>query len=246
MVTHARHYEILDRWAGRRFDHVVGCSQSVEDYLLYRYGYQAARVSHVFNGWSGSPVSAPAEPASAQTIVCVARLRAQKNHEVLLDALSLVREHLPSVRLRLVGDGERREALQAKVRQTGLEDCVEFLGSVEDVWPVLADAQVFVLASYYEPLGIAALEAMAAGLPVIASRVGGLREIVDDGTTGLLVAPGDVDELATSIRRVLSDPALAGRMSERAREAADGYRAERMVEGYDRVYERLLMERSRC
>ncbi len=241
LATGARFEELLDRLAGRRFDHVVGCSQSVEDFLLYRYGYAPARVSHVHNGWSGAPLQRHPDPAR-HDVICVARLRAQKNHATLIDALARVRAEVPDVRLLLVGDGAEREAVRAHARRSGLDGSVELLGSVEDVWPLLAQAHVFVLPSRYEPLGIAVLEAMAAGLPVVASAVGGLREIVQDGITGYLVPPGDAGALADRVTRLLQDTDLATEMGRRGRETAANYRIERAVERYERLYERLQNE----
>jgi glycosyltransferase involved in cell wall biosynthesis len=239
MVTRARLREQIDRAAGRRFDHVVGCSQSVEDYLLYRYGYPPARVSHVHNGWSGDP-----EPRSADLtghdLICVARLRAQKNHRVLIDALVHVRKEIPDVRLLLVGDGEQRTAIEEQIRRCGLADCVELLGSVDNVWPLLARAHVFVLPSAYEPLGISVLEAMAAGLPVVASAVGGLREIVEDAVTGRLVPPGDANALSLALIELLRDRETASEMGRRGREAAEHYRVQRTLDRYRLHYDRLL------
>ncbi|MDX6721497.1 MAG: hypothetical protein QOJ63_3751 [Solirubrobacteraceae bacterium] len=237
-VGRSRLLELADRIAVRHFDQVVGCSQSVADYLLYRYGLAPTRVSYVRNGWSGRPRPPSADPLG-QRVICVAHLSAQKNHRVLIEAIAKVRERASDVCLQLVGDGADRAELEAYARRRGLEDSVEFLGRVDDVWPLLAEAHVFVLASLYEPLGIAALEAMAAGLPVVASSVGGLREIVRDGTTGYLVPPGDAELLAARIAELLGDRQLASTMGLRGREVAEEYRSERMAEGYARVYEGL-------
>ncbi len=240
-VTGARSRELLERTAIRRFDQVVGCSQSVEDYLLYRYGYPQTRVSHVYNGWSGRPCAPSPDPAR-NDIVCVARLRIGKNHDTLIDALATVRTHVPDVRLLLAGDGPEHETIEGHVRRSDLAGCVEFLGSVDNVWPVLARSHVFVLPSSYEAFGIAAVEAMAAGLPVVASSVGGLREIVDDGLTGYLVPPRDHRTLATRLTQLLQNREMAVEMGLRGRAAAERYRVEQTVQGYDRVYERLLNE----
>lgn len=244
-VGRSRVLELADRIAARRFDQVVGCSQSVADYLLYRYGLAPTRVSYVRNGWSGRPRAPSADPLG-QRVICVAHLSAQKNHRVLIAAIAKVREHASDVCLQLVGDGADRAELEAYVQRRGLDECVEFLGRVEDVWPLLAEAHIFVLPSLYEPLGIAALEAMGAGLPVVASSVGGLREIVRDGTTGFLVPPDDAEALAARISELLGDRELASTMGLRGREIAEEHRSERMAEGYARVYERLTHRASRA
>jgi glycosyltransferase involved in cell wall biosynthesis len=235
----SRLHETIDRLAGLRYDQVVGCSQSVEDFLLYRYGYSPRRVSFVRNGWRGEPI---ARDGSDPVIICVARFRAQKNHRALIEAVAHVREQVPAVRLQLVGEGNTRAQIEEHVHRIGLSESVEFVGTAADVWPLLARARVFALVSTYEPLGIAALEAMAAGLPLVVSAVGGLREVVEDGDTGFLVPPDDIRELAHRLTRLLRDDELAMKMGKRAREAAQRYHADRTAEGYARVYERLLAE----
>lgn len=238
-ATESRAHEALDRLAGLRFDHVVGCSEYVERFLIERYHYRPARVSYVRNGWAGTPMARRAPPEGAQ-VICVARFRSQKNHVTLIDAIAKVRERVPNVRLILVGDGDQRGALVSQVRRLDLGDHVEFLGSAADVWPLLAEARVFALASTYEPLGIAVLEAMAAGLPVVTTAVGGLPEIVRSGETGFLVPPGDSDQLAARIQVLLTDDALADRMGKAARRTAAEHEARRMVRDYAGVYEHLL------
>jgi glycosyltransferase involved in cell wall biosynthesis len=240
-ATGATVRQVVDALAGRRYDQVVGCSQSVEDYLLYRYGYSPQRVCHIRNGWDGDPQ--PRE-GSDHSIICVARFREQKNHRLLIDAVQRVRAQVPDVVLRLVGDGETRADVEKYVSQIGLDGKVEFLGAATDVWPLLARSRVFALPSKYEPLGIAALEAMAAGLPVVATAVGGLREIVQDEETGFLVAPESVTELADRLVRLLIDDRLAQRMGERAQESAQRYRAERTAKEYARLYGRVLQRQN--
>lgn len=240
-ATGARLYEGLDRLAGRRYDLIVGCSQSVEDFLIYRYGYRRGRVSFVRNGWAGEPLP---RNVTDRSIICVARFRTQKNHRLLVDALARVREQVPDVRLRLVGDGETRVEIEDYVSRTGLGASVDFLGSRSDVWPLLAAARVFTLASSYEPLGIAALEAMAAGTPVVATAVGGLREIVEDGETGFLVPAQSSLELADRLVRLLTDDHLAQRMGDAARQRAQLFHAARMTAGYARLYDAVLRSRN--
>jgi glycosyltransferase involved in cell wall biosynthesis len=241
-ATGAGTRELFDRLAGRRYDRIVGCSRSVEDYLVYRHGYPVHQVCHVYNGWSGTPVER--RNGGEPSIICVARFRPEKNHETLIDAVALVRERVPDVRLRLVGDGETRPAVEARVRDAGLDGNVDFLGRTADVWPLLAQARVFALTTTHEALGIAALEAMAAGLPVVTTAVGGLREIVDDGETGFLFPPRQPAELAKHLARLLTDDELAANMGERARQVAQRYRADRTAEGYANVYSQLLRGRN--
>jgi glycosyltransferase involved in cell wall biosynthesis len=235
--------EVLDRFAGRRFDHVVACSESVRDFLLETYRYPPERVSCIRNGWSGTPLKL--RPNPRPTIVCTANFRAQKGHPVLIEAFATVAERMPEARLVLLGDGPERPAARELVARLGLGGRVELPGPQADVWPWLAKAQVFALASLYEPLGIAVLEAMAAGLPVVASGVDGIRELVEPGVTGELVPPGEPALLARALIELLESPARAATMGAAGAAAAEGARMDACVERYFELYERLLAERGR-
>jgi len=246
---HGMHFEasgrrlgaLLDRFAGRRYDHVVACSEAVRDYLLESYRYPPQRVSCIRNGWSGTPLKLRRDPRP--TIVCTANFRAQKGHPVLVEAFATVARQIPDARLVLLGDGTELPAVRRLVAERGLEDRVELPGPQADVWPWLAKAHVFALASHYEPLGIAVLEAMGAGLPVVATGVDGIKELVQPGVTGELVPPGDPAAMARAMVSVLGDPGMALRMGNAGREVAEGARMEGCVGSYFDLYERLLSQR---
>jgi glycosyltransferase involved in cell wall biosynthesis len=172
-------------------------------------------------------------------IVTVGRLAFPKDPLTLVRALARVRASGHLFRASFVGDGPDAADVAAEIRAVGLESSVELCGARSDVGAVLARSDVFVLSSRSEGGPISILEAMAAGLPVVASDVGGVREQVADGATGLLVPPGDPDALAGALERLLADPDLRRRLGavglERARERFDlpRLRAEHL-ELYDR------------
>jgi glycosyltransferase involved in cell wall biosynthesis len=146
----------------------------------------------------------------------------------------------------LVGEGQRQAELQQLVGELGMTGQVTFLGYV--AFPALAAiyraAEVVVVPSLYEPFGLVALEAMAAGRPVVAAEAGGLTEIVTEGATGLCVPPGDAGALAAALERVLSDGALAGRLARQGREhAVSGYSWSRVAELTRDCYRRALAKR---
>jgi len=246
---HGSHFEssgrklgaMLDRFAGRRFDHVVACSEAVREYLLETYRYPPDYVTTIRNGWSGTPLKLRKDPRP--TVVCTANFRAQKGHPVLIEAFATVAERVPEARLALLGDGAELPAARRLVAELGLERSVELPGAQADVWPWLAKAHVFALASHYEPLGIAVLEAMAAGLPVVATDVEGIAELVEPGVTGELVPPGDPRAMAQSLAALLAEPGTALKMGSAGRERAEGARMNACVEAYFGLYERLLAER---
>jgi len=180
-------------------------------------------------------------PPDALVVGIVARLAAAKDHRSLFDAFRIVRETSPSTRLLVVGDGPLRGELEEHVRRLNLDNAVVFTGARRDVPALLSAMDLFVLSSQTEGLAMTLLEAMAAGLPVVATRVGGNPEAVADGETGALVVPGDPPELARELIRFLSDASLRERMG-----AAGRLRATRrfsngaMRASYEAIYDELL------
>ncbi|HEY6057371.1 MAG TPA: glycosyltransferase family 4 protein, partial [Candidatus Limnocylindrales bacterium] len=172
-----------------------------------------------------------------RTVVTVGRLTEQKGYPVLLEAV----RDLPDVVLLVAGDGPLRRELEQLAVGLGVADRVRFLGHVDDVAGLLDRGDLFALTSLNEGLPLVVVEAMVAGLPVVASRVGGTPEAVVDGETGLLVDPGDVLATRAAIRRLLDDPDLARRMGRRGQEVArERFSPAALVEGVLRVYEDAL------
>ena len=175
--------------------------------------------------------------------VCAARLEKQKNHAMLLEAFARGPATSPRAHLLLAGDGERRPALEEQARGLGIQGKVHFLGLRADICDVLAAADVFVLASHSEGNPLSLMEAMAAGLPVVATAVGGVPELIADRTSGLLVRPGDSDGFVAAMLRLLQDEETRRKMSvAAARYAKEVFGASRMAQGYMDLYERLLEE----
>jgi len=166
----------------------------------------------------------------------VARLHEEKGHAVLWRALPDVLREVPGLVVLCAGDGPHRPALEADVRRLGLGPAVRFLGQRSDVPALLSLSSLVVLPSLAESFGLAALEAMSLGRPVVASRAGGLPEVVADGETGLLADVGDAAGLAAAMRALLADPGRARVMGEAGRRRASMFTGERMVRGYEAVY----------
>jgi len=152
-----------------------------------------------------------------------------------------VRRALPAT-LVLVGDGPDRDATQQEVDRLGLRKDVRFLGKVDRVAEVLRGGDLFLLPSQTESFGLAALEAMACGVPVIASRVGGLSEVVVDGETGALAPLGAVEEMTERALAILRDPAAHGRLRAAATARALEFSTDIVVPRYERLYEEVLGE----
>ena len=157
------------------------------------------------------------------TVACVGRLVAEKGQAILVDALELLHEHGLAVRVVFVGDGPERGALEAAVAQRGLD--VEFTGSVghDEVQTHLAGAGAFCLPSFAEGVPVVLMEAMASQLPVVTTRIAGIQELVEDGVSGFVVAPGRADLLADAIAELVKNPEQAQAMGRagRARVSAE-------------------------
>jgi glycosyltransferase involved in cell wall biosynthesis len=168
-----------------------------------------------------------------------ARLHEEKGHAVLWRALPEVLREVPGLVVLCAGEGPHRAAIEADAQRLGLARSVRFLGQRADVPVLMALSSVVVLPSLAESFGLAALEAMSLGRPVVASRAGGLPEVVADGETGLLADVGDASGLAAGLRALVADTARAAAMGEAGRRRAALFTGERMVRGYEAVYDGL-------
>jgi glycosyltransferase involved in cell wall biosynthesis len=166
-------------------------------------------------------------PEEAPIVGVVARLEAEKGHRTLIDAWPDVLAAVPNAWLLVIGEGSERDALEAEAATLGVSERIVFAGRREDVPAVTAALDVSVLPSYREAQGLSVLEAMALSRPVIASNVGGIPEMIEDGVTGLLVPPNDCDALAAAIVRLLTDHPFADMIARR---------------GHDLVHERFCIE----
>lgn len=164
----------------------------------------------------------------------------KKAHRDLIEAVTAIRQSLPEIRLVLVGHGPLERDLRARVRGLGLDESVVFAGFRTDATRLMGAFDVFVLPSRFEGLSIALLEAMALGRPVVATRVGGSPEVIEDGESGILVKAGDPRALAEAIRSLLDDPSRRARISDAARRRAGSFDIGAAATRMEEVYEGLL------
>jgi N-acetyl-alpha-D-glucosaminyl L-malate synthase BshA len=173
-------------------------------------------------------------------VVHASNFRPLKRVPAVVEIFRRIRARVPA-RLVLIGDGPDRDAVARSVFAAGLQDVVEFAGEQHDLVPWLSAADLFLLPSEQESFGLAALEAMACEVPVVASRVGGLPEVIDDGTTGYLCAPDDLDGMAARGIAVLTDPDLRARIgSAAAAQVGERFCVERIVPQYEQCYRDVL------
>lgn len=238
-----RFLQLMDRISVPRYDRVVAVSEDVSRFLTTQYRYDAGKIVTIPNGWARVEAHRPPKDPG-RSIVCVANFNVHKDHATLIRALDEVVRQIDDAHLFLVGDGELLPDVKRQVEGSGLSAHVTFTGAVSDVWPFLDRAHVFCLPSTYESLGIAVLEAMAAGLPVVATRVGGIPELVDEGVTGILVGAGDHLALAKGLTTVLTRDDLRSGMGAAGRRAASALTAGVMADRYLALYESLTSEAS--
>lgn len=172
----------------------------------------------------------------------IAALAGHKDHRNFLKAASIVSSYLPRVQYLVVGEGDLRRDLEILSKELSLEDKIKFLGFREDVMQILTILDLFVLSSYLEGLCTSLLDAQAAGVPVVATKTGGVPEIIKDGVNGLLVPPRDSKSLAEAIIRLLKDKLLAKQMSSSGKEMVKGFSKEVMISETERVYNELMSD----
>jgi glycosyltransferase involved in cell wall biosynthesis len=176
----------------------------------------------------------------------VGRMFPIKNHSLFLEAATLAAREDPAVRFVIVGDGILRPELERQARETGIADRVIFTGWRRDLPRIYADLDVLAVTSNNEGTPVSAIEAMAAGCPVVATNVGGLPDLIREGETGYLVPPGDAPAVATALLRVLHQPEMAQRMGEAGRMAAqERFAIQRLITDMEQLYLELL-ERKRA
>ena len=174
------------------------------------------------------PVSAPG-PHKAPVVGVISRLSKEKNVALALWAFAIVQRELPEARLEIFGDGPERPMLEQVATELGVAEATTFHGYAEQARGAGRFA-VLAVPSSKESFGMAALEAMADGLPVVATRVGGLPEVVEDGTTGLLVPPDDAEAMAAALLRMLREPELVARLGAAGRERAEKLFSEKKMQ----------------
>lgn len=253
--------EMVDRWLAAKRDANLAVSEAVRLNVLDRLGLPGETVRTVYNGVDLEqfhPVAAAERhatrerlgvAASAKVVIMVARLVGQKNHELVVRAAQEIVQAAPKVCFLFVGDGPLREQLEQLARQLHVEEHILFLGARDDVPQLLAASDIAILPSLKEGFSNAVLEAMACGLPVIASDVGGNREVIDHGRNGFIldIAPGDGATLEVNeaqfvryLRRLLSEEDFRSRMAAAALEHVRNFSLDVMVYETEQLYLDLL------
>lgn len=259
-TEHGRHFPdypsrkrmLANRLLLSRRDRVAAVGESVRQAVIANEGIAAERVGVIYNGIDLDAFAKVCQDRDETrramgvgpndlAVIQVARLDYLKDHLTAVRAVERVAARCPEVRLVLVGEGPEREKIEAEVRQRRLSSCVRFLGLRSDVARLVAAADVFLLTSISEGIPLTVIEAMAAGIPVVATRVGGIGEIVVEGQTGLLAPAGDDRTLAEHILRLAADAELRRLLGLAGRQRAYAlFSEEQMHASYRGLYEEAL------
>jgi glycosyltransferase involved in cell wall biosynthesis len=249
-------YMRVENLLSRFADWAVANSGAGKEYLIGR-GIKPSRTKVIYNGIDTSHLTCDSEavaqvrqrldltPAS-KVVGMVARMFPAKRHDIFLQAAAMVNHVMPDTRFVLLGDGVLRSYLEKLSQELGLASKAIFFGEQRDVAPYLSTFDVFALSSDTEGLSLSVCEAMAMAKPVVATDVGGNRELVEEGKTGFLVPPRNPEALSKAIIRVLQNPDMAQSMGKTAREkVATQLGLERYLDEYQSLYEETLMRKNR-
>ncbi len=243
----ARFYERLDLSWLRFFDDVVAVSKNVQDKIL-KNKISPQKVSLIANGLDISRFNYPIDregareslaiPRDGFVIGSVGRLSVEKGHRILIEAIKPLVKVFPNLYLTFVGDGPLKYELTQLSRRLGIENNVRFMGKVHNIPMMLSLMDIFVLPSFSEGLPMALLEAMAAKVPVIASKVGDIPLVISDGKEGLLVDPKNVEHLRDALLVLLGDGAKRNEFAQRAFEKVNRkYSMQKMTEKYLQLFD---------
>jgi len=225
---------LLRRWAYRHAAKLVSVSAGVDAGFPWLDPQKRAVIPNPLPPEIGSEASGPTldfPAAGRSTVVSMGRLERFKGHDLLITAFSRLAADLPDWDLLVLGEGGERSALERLVRDLGLEGRVRLVGAVQHPFPVLRRCQVFALASRHEGFGNALIEAMACGLPVVATDCpSGPGEIVHDGDDGLLVPVGDARALESALRLLMTDSSARERLAAHGRRTSEAYRLPLVLE----------------
>ena len=232
-------FKIIDKWMYNRYSSIICISDMTKSNLIEHIGASKVNIETIYNGirlekyYNALPIKL--ENNNKNIVTMIAGFRDQKDHETIIKAFEMLDSSL--FELWLVGDGERRNSIEMLIKKLQLDN-VKLLGIRNDVPSILKASSIVVMSSHWEGFGLAAVEGMAAGKPVIASNVPGLAQVV--GGAGILFTPRDYCALSEEIIKISSDKSYYNSVSKRCLERAKTYDIRKMVNEYNCIYQSLM------
>lgn len=264
LTEHGRHVpdlpsrkrSVVNRLLLRRQDRLIGCGGAVRQALIDNEGLPASRVDVIYNGVDLTAFGTPTDGARARlrsefgleetdfVAVQVARLHELKDHITAVKAIDEARRSVPNTRLLIVGEGDQRAAIEQEIEKRNLQSHVIMAGNRTDVADLLAASDAFLMSSISEGIPLTIIEAMAAGLPIASTAVGGIPEMIQHERNGFLADAGDSSSLARSLIRLGQMPSLRKKIGNAGLETAQRQFSQTgMLNGYRRVYQEMLNDR---
>lgn len=213
----------------------VGLTKFIQGTVMEKYGLSSAQAPYVLNGMPVDEYVKKTDYTSNTNILHVARFHESKNHRGLIEAFEMLHRKYPDVKLNLVGTGELENEIKELVNSKGLQDSVFFKGLLDDVKEEMSKADIFCLPSNYEGMPMTIIEAMASGLPVAATAVGGVPDMITDGEDGLLCS-NTPQNIADCLEKLIASEELRERLGKNAVETSKKYSSDNMAKKYYDLY----------
>lgn len=261
VLIRTRHSDRPIRRDVRHFIHYlpdiyVTCGETMRKKLIEKYGFPEGKTISIPSGISEDFFHIKREPdvksrygldRDTKVITSIGRLCREKGHETTISAIKSVIKYFPNTKFLFVGDGGRRKKLEEKISSLGVDQYVLFTGFIRDVKEIFSFSDVMVLSSWSEGLPQSLLQAMASGVPVVATKVGGVPEIVIDGKTGILVNPGDSQGLSEGIIKILKNSDITSEFVKNARELVKNkYTITHMLDKTEELHQQLLRQKGKA
>ncbi|MCX5895146.1 MAG: glycosyltransferase [Proteobacteria bacterium] len=240
---------LIDRLTAPFTDYYIAVSDAARNHTIKHTGIPPHKITTIYNGIDntdicpGSSVSRAQLPVpeDAKVIALIGRFHKQKGHLTLIEAVKMLLKELPACHVLFAGEGAEEVCIRTAVEEAGLSEHIHFLGVINNVAHLLPVIDIVVLPSLWEGLPNIVLEAMAVGLPVVASRIEGMDEVVLDGETGILFTPGDSQSLSKALRLLMHDEQMAKRMGATGRKhVKEKFQLQKTVQQTLHIYDTLL------
>ena len=218
----------------------VGICEYVQESIADVYKIPKNKIPCIYNGIDTEIFNSKTKVYNSRDknikIISTGRLQSVKNHKLMINAFAEVCNYIPNVQLTILGDGELRNELECQINKYNLNERIILKGVVKDVSKELNESDIYIITSDYEGLPLSVLEAMSCGLPIVATKAGGVVDIVKDGENGILVEVGNVEELINAIMKIIQDKNLKLKMGIKSKELSKLYDIKRCTTEYEHLY----------